>query len=372
MVKLFNNFLFFLAGLILVVPSMAYADTTVKLEPGVAIPMSKPQTNHYDIGAAMSMKILFNVSPYFGFGPSGSFMALSPEKEVQNQWGTTWGVGGTARVMRPHDDAHNTGTGFSAVSPWVDGDIQYVRTGPLDRAGLSLGVGASVPTSDSRVLWVGPFARYNDVVQERKAGYDSGDAHTMIFGVSFELGMPQKRAEVAGNSAPSDRDHDGVPDSEDRCPDVPGPKDNWGCPYPAPVAVPAPDPVPEVAKEEPKTAIEFNQVIQFEFDSAVLRPETNEVLAEVVKTLLTNKDYNIRVEGHASSEGRKEYNDRLSERRASSVLEFLVANGVDRSRLTSEGFGSSQPVASNDTEEGRVLNRRVGFVIRFVLIGGGK
>ena len=71
----------------------------------------------------------------------------------------------------------------------------------------------------------------------------------------------------------------------------------------------------------------------------------------------------IQIEGHASSEGNAAYNKALSDRRAKSVMKYLVDHGIEAARLTAKGFGSEKPIATNDTEEGREQNRRVEFNI---------
>ena len=76
-----------------------------------------------------------------------------------------------------------------------------------------------------------------------------------------------------------------------------------------------------------------------------------------------NPDIKIEVRGHTDSTGEEEYNQKLSERRADSVIEYMIKNGISPERLNSVGFGEKKPVASNDTEEGMQLNRRVEFEI---------
>lgn len=115
--------------------------------------------------------------------------------------------------------------------------------------------------------------------------------------------------------------------------------------------------------------LEIKQVIQFAWDSPVLDTTANAQLAEVVKKLASAKEFkSIRIEGHASSEGQVKHNDVLSQNRANSVLEFLVAHGVPREKLSAVGHGSRVPVASNKTEAGRVQNRRAEFTVRFVIV----
>lgn len=75
------------------------------------------------------------------------------------------------------------------------------------------------------------------------------------------------------------------------------------------------------------------------------------------------KSFQVMVEGHTDSEGSDEYNQWLSEQRASSVVAYLADNGVEVSRMAAKGFGESQPIATNDTPEGRAANRRINFVV---------
>jgi outer membrane protein OmpA-like peptidoglycan-associated protein len=103
--------------------------------------------------------------------------------------------------------------------------------------------------------------------------------------------------------------------------------------------------------------------ILFGFNEATLKPEANVVLAKLAGILLIVSDLTVAVEGHTDSVGSREYNMGLSLRRAESVLEFMVDQGVPRSRLTAVGMGPDRPIASNDTDEGRSHNRRVEIVI---------
>jgi outer membrane protein OmpA-like peptidoglycan-associated protein len=109
--------------------------------------------------------------------------------------------------------------------------------------------------------------------------------------------------------------------------------------------------------------------ILFDFNRATLRPEAREVLSKLSGILLVTGDTRLSVEGHADSIGTEEYNQGLSQRRAQSVRDFLVANGISGSLVTSEGFGETRPIASNtkpdgsDDPAGRQRNRRVEIVI---------
>jgi outer membrane protein OmpA-like peptidoglycan-associated protein len=103
--------------------------------------------------------------------------------------------------------------------------------------------------------------------------------------------------------------------------------------------------------------------IYFDFNSATLRPESDPVLKEISEALKHNPKWKIKIDGHTDNVGGDAYNQRLSERRAQSVLEALTQRyGITADRMTPEGFGASRPKATNDTVEGRALNRRVELV----------
>ena len=107
------------------------------------------------------------------------------------------------------------------------------------------------------------------------------------------------------------------------------------------------------------------------FDSGrwSLRPGAREKLAKIAGIVLAHPGLILEVEGHTDSVGGDEYNQRLSERRAASVRDYLVQQGVNSSGITSKGFGKAQPVASNDSAAGRQRNRRVEMVVSGDLIG---
>lgn len=99
--------------------------------------------------------------------------------------------------------------------------------------------------------------------------------------------------------------------------------------------------------------------VTFPFDSAELRPEARSNLREVARTLANNPKTTIEVTGHTDSQGPEDYNVDLSLRRAQSVVDYMVSQGVSPQRIEAFGAGESQPIASNETEEGRAMNRRV-------------
>ncbi len=98
--------------------------------------------------------------------------------------------------------------------------------------------------------------------------------------------------------------------------------------------------------------------VHFETNKAILKPESFPALHELVEILQLKPEMSIEIAGHTDAVGSEESNLTLSQNRAESVVNFLIKNGVDRQRLVAKGYGESQPIASNDSDEGRQLNRR--------------
>jgi OOP family OmpA-OmpF porin len=133
-------------------------------------------------------------------------------------------------------------------------------------------------------------------------------------------------------------------------------------PPPPPAAKPAPPPPPPAAKPAPKPVTEkvtFAADVFFDFDKAVLKPEGKAKLDDLVGKLKTTALEVIIAIGHTDSIGSKEYNQKLSVRRAEAVKAHLVSKGIEPNRIYTEGKGLTQPIADNRTAAGRAKNRRV-------------
>ena len=126
-------------------------------------------------------------------------------------------------------------------------------------------------------------------------------------------------------------------------------------------AAPPPPPPPPLAPPAKKKIV--LRGVNFDFDKANIRPDARPILDEAINTLKEYKDITLSVEGHTDSVGTDAYNQTLSVRRAQAVADYLGKGGVAAARMTVKGFGESQPVASNDTDEGRAENRRVELKI---------
>jgi outer membrane protein OmpA-like peptidoglycan-associated protein len=340
-------------------------DFSLKLEPGVAVPLTAPQSQLYNVGGGLTLKALFGLNKYLDVGPSLTLLQLPAEAKLTEP-GAAWTFGGGVRLKRPHD-APGGSEGFYAISPWVDADALYVRTGVLNRPGFAAAAGLSIPIGETRMFWAGPFVRYLHIIQPHRDDYDNHDAKILSVGISLEVGPGREREAGAAAEVRTvtkeifscpDRDKDGIPDNVDRCPKVAGPMDSWGCPEYKKVVV-------------KRDRLELKEKLYFAWNQATLEEASFPVLDEVVQALKDNTDFRVQVEGHTDSSGADDNNQTLSEKRADTVLDYLVAHGIAKERLVSKGFSSSVPLDTNNTVEGRENNRRVEFVVNFNILNDG-
>lgn len=156
--------------------------------------------------------------------------------------------------------------------------------------------------------------------------------------------------EQAVEGLKKDSDGDGVSDQFDKCPGTPAGTavDGSGCPLPK----------MEAAATTSAAGVTGFENIQFDFNSSVLKTESYPTLDKLSSGLKENGG-KVTVKGYASSEGTTAYNLKLSKDRANSVKTYLVNSGVNASQVVTKGYGEANPIASNDTEEGRIQNRRV-------------
>jgi len=181
---------------------------------------------------------------------------------------------------------------------------------------------------------------------------DYGDLIYSV-GLSFDFGGKEPPPPPAPAAAPPpppppppnpDLDGDGVPNERDKCPNT------------------RPGAVVDLDGCEVEAVIELEGVY-FEFDKATIKPEGKVVLNEAAALLQKHERVVVEVAGHTDSTGSEDYNQGLSERRANAVKDYLTQQGVTATRLSARGYGEAQPVASNDTKEGRAENRRVELIV---------
>jgi outer membrane protein OmpA-like peptidoglycan-associated protein/outer membrane protein W len=184
---------------------------------------------------------------------------------------------------------------------------------------------------------------------------------------------------VDANGCPLDSDGDGVPDYLDKCPNTPTgvQVDANGCPLDSDG-----DGIPDYLDKCPNTAagvkvdangcpikkvVVMTEVMSsdasFEFDKSTLKTKAYGKLDKIIATLKNNTDYTVSVEGYTDAIGTEEYNLKLSERRAQAVADYLLSQGIDKSRIEIVPHGEANPIASNKTAAGRAKNRRVEIII---------
>jgi outer membrane protein OmpA-like peptidoglycan-associated protein len=115
-----------------------------------------------------------------------------------------------------------------------------------------------------------------------------------------------------------------------------------------------------------------SNAIRFDFDKSTLRPGNRELLSRMAGVLMTLQGYGVYVYGYTDDIGTKEYNQKLSERRASAVRDYLVKAGVNPEMIFTKGYGKSDPLESSDSAQARAKNRRVeiGIVDSVLRVGG--
>jgi OOP family OmpA-OmpF porin len=178
-----------------------------------------------------------------------------------------------------------------------------------------------------------------------------------------------KGVKVDKVGCPLDSDGDGVPDNLDKCPGTPkGVKvDDVGCPLDSDGDGVADylDKCPDTPKGAPVNSVGcwIIKGINFDYDKSDIKPQYHDQLQTGVRILTDNPTIKVQVQGHTDSKGSDAYNQALSERRAEAVKNYIVAAGIDASRISSSGVGEAKPIATNETAEGRAQNRRIEIKI---------
>ncbi len=189
---------------------------------------------------------------------------------------------------------------------------------------------------------------------DRDGVVDAQDACPNEAGAALEGGCPSR-----------DRDRDGVPDGIDQCPDqaevVNGYLDVDGCPDAKPSRV-------EITSEQ----IVIKQRINFATGKATILADSFPVLDDVAQVMKDYPKLKVEIGGHTDNVGDDNGNQKLSKNRADSVFEYLLGKGVAAPRMVTIGYGETRPIDTNRTEEGRLNNRRVEFIIIGGALEGGQ
>jgi outer membrane protein OmpA-like peptidoglycan-associated protein len=288
---------------------------------------------------------------------------------------------------------------FAGIKPFVSGGLGFIQEDVLAtkhmHLGVDLGGGVMVPLGFS-----GWAARLDARAQGQSNSQSVGGKSFLVdyvatLGVQIPMTLffdrpvslkPAEDCPIAvvdpesgRRDCAADSDGDGVGDGVDQCPgtQLGTAVDNKGCPKSTAATDDDGDGVANEGDKCPntqrglkvddagcvvaqKTAI---QGVTFQPNSARLTPEGKQTLDGVAETLRAQEDLKVEIAGHTDNIGSDAYNTLLSQQRADAVRKYLVEKGIEESRMTAVGYGELEPVASNDTEEGRRANRRVEFRI---------
>jgi outer membrane protein OmpA-like peptidoglycan-associated protein len=316
--------------------ALADNDFSLHLEPGVAIPLSAPQSNLYDPGLALGAKGMFTLTPNFSIGPSVSAVYLPRQVDNGQNAGVLWQFGGSARLQGDRR-VTNRNPITSLFNPWIDVDVTAAVTGDLVLPAFDVGVGAELPFDRNHIAWVGPFVRFTHVFETSNTSdnalLNTRDVNIIQMGLSFSFDTPTTPRTRNVTQVVTVVEHDVVP-----------------CPH------------CNVVVSPPVDKLDLSERVYFDFDSATLRWESRDKLDSLVKVINAHPNLDILIEGNASSDGQKKHNVQLSAERAAVVRDYLATHGVvDQGRLLGLVHGVNHPAAPNSTKEGRERNRRVEF-----------
>lgn len=161
-----------------------------------------------------------------------------------------------------------------------------------------------------------------------------------------------KGVKVDAKGCPLDQDNDGILDVDDECPTVFGVKENKGCP------------VKEKTAEEIEAEKMKVEPVYFDTNKATFSAQEKVKIDKLVNLLKENSNYNVKITGYTDELGTDTYNLNLSKSRVSSVVRSITSSKIKKNRIElQKGFGEANPAATNATEEGRALNRRVEFEV---------
>ncbi len=205
-----------------------------------------------------------------------------------------------------------------------------------------LGIRFMISKSLSIDLNGGIIVASKDYLDDIKSGSNSDLLYTATVGLSYYFGRAK------------DSDGDGVPDYMDKCPNTPAgvQVDSVGCPIQKPDTV-------VVTKPVEIESLVLSGDANFEFNKATLLSNAHVVLDSLISTMKAHPEYKWEVGGYTDGIGSASYNKKLSQRRAQSVVDYLVSQGVPSNELKIVGHGKDDPIATNSTNEGRAMNRRV-------------
>lgn len=315
--------------------AVAQGGPFVGLELGASVPTNSNYRAHAEAGIMGGPFVGYMWNEYLGLQGNLSITGQVPDNfprrgfRKENQWTTLLGYTIGPRAQIPFGEnlelyATVQGGGFTGLSG------RLTQTSP----GFLAGGGIDYYLTDQ--VSVGVFGRWHRAYQAPRP--------TFLVGLAPDDQGPSDARWAVGGIAMKYRFE---------TPAAPPPP-----PPPPPPVAQAPPPPPPPAKK--KIVL---RGVNFDFDKATIRPDAARILDEAVATLKAEPDVQVLIVGHTDSVGSEAYNLKLSQRRAQAVRDYLVKHGISAARLRVKGMGESQPVASNDTAEGRAQNRRVELLV---------
>ncbi|HEX2573667.1 MAG TPA: OmpA family protein [Polyangia bacterium] len=274
--------------------------------------------------------------------------ALAGEMPIVRRWGLTvvGNVYGNIPLAPPPKSIQENSFEFLLGLRWYSSSSLTITVGG---GGGDCGIGSPAFRFFTSVVWVPPRSREWGALERFKKPPNNPDPDNdgLIGEHDF---CPSRPGPVQNHGCPDeDHDKDGIIDRLDRCPDDaarPGSRD--GCPL-------------AFIKGNKIAIIEQ---VHFATDQDIILPESFPILKEVAGVIKAHTEIErVLVEGHTDIRANARYNKDLSNRRAQSVMRFLLNEGIETGRLRAEGFGQTRPLADNNTEGGMALNRRVEFTI---------
>lgn len=173
---------FLRAAALLAIPFAAQAgEVSLKLQPGLAVPLPAPRSQGFDLGGAASLQALLGLGRYVDVEIGAGFIGLpmsSGRLSSLSGLASTYGAG--LRLKRPHDQRS-----FHGASPWVEAEAIYVQAGRLEGPGFAAGAGLAFPVGHARKFWVGPFVRYLEILQPNRI--DPETSSKLFAGLTFEV-----------------------------------------------------------------------------------------------------------------------------------------------------------------------------------------
>jgi outer membrane protein OmpA-like peptidoglycan-associated protein len=320
----------------------------------------QPSINYY-----LSDNVALNFGGYYLYQPFTN--TASKTYQLTDKVGSYGSVMNTVTAANNQSYGLNIGVRFY-IGKGLDSDHDGIPNKD-DRCPYTFGVevfhgcpdsdGDAIPDIDDACPRVPGLAKFNGCPDSDGDGIpDKDDACPYAPGPVANHGCPDRDGDgildkddvcpdkpgLAQFKGCPDTDGDGIPDNEDHCPDQAGPAENHGCPLPPPA--------PKVEE------IKVTTPILFELNKTVIQVSSYPVLEVAAKKLDADKESYVIVDGYTDITGKPAYNKALSLRRAKAVKKRLIEMGVSAKRIKIVGHGAKSPAASNDTEEGRMQNRR--------------